>query len=207
MGKFWFIQCDLTSDGIDPSGVDYRRIFQRLAGCVKEYNVDLMFVTGFNDLNQTGRDALRRFGEEIMRQETQLKIFLLLDGLKADTGLDSGQWPGNFQFLTEFETVMVEELDLLVHGGFINDGMGQPDPLPGLAWLSSAFLNFLILPEKFPIDGRRLIKASSRFDYCSRPSRLSSPGRCLIGSWEGKKVLLKNLPDPGSDRRIPVGML
>lgn len=189
--EFRFLQWDL-SDLAPETQTD---IGERLAELVRENDFELVLVqissTTVSDLVTAWTAA---------GIHTPIIVYPWLE-----TGLPAGPI-GNVQLLCPGETLLLEDHDLLIHGGLAPEEVMPSSAAQRLAMLHDNYRNFLIAPPT--ADEPSNPGQWMGFDHCFTSGATSA--HTVIGSVQGDVIVLRPInpsPDPSRSDELALAMV
>lgn len=147
--------------------------FGKVIDLVKESHADLLFLTGDIFDNDGIRAETLDYLSMKLREIPQAKVFITPgnhDFIGRNSVWIDRVWPDNVHIFSDFESVFLEDLGILVHGAGFRERIQPVTLLPELAALDHRWPNILVMHGDLvksssynPLD----LEALSRFDYCA----------------------------------------
>lgn len=147
--------------------------FGRVADTVKETNADLLLLTGDVFDNDGIKAETIDYLKAKLSEIPQTKVFVSPgnhDYIGRSSAWTDVQWPDNVYVFSDFESIFLEELGVIVHGAGFKDRTAEETMLPKLAALDTRWVNLLVMHGDItrtssynPLD----IEELAHFDYCA----------------------------------------
>lgn len=158
-----------------------------IRGIILRNEVDLVIVTGLEDLPDDSIPELDGWIREIAQSTPSVRI--LLAGA-AGAALELSD---SVHCLADQETVLVEELALLIHAGRRLQTDAEDSAGTRLAWLSPNHLNFLVFAGAPALTGQ-WAPAAEGFDYPTAETVKALQEGCILATAEAGAIRLEPLP-------------
>ena len=199
-----FVQrVELSPKAMDDQGLTGRSSLlgeiKKLINVVSDWQADLVLAS-FNNLNELleNKDHIELI-QSALKSIAEVKVIVVADNnklkphaiKKTEKILENIVDLPNLMILQAFETIFIDKLGLMIHGGYIHDESGLTY-LPKLKKLDQRWPNLLCLPESaiFNISDQSRLNLLA-FDYTTMDPLLKQEAITEAGICE-KQIGLKN---------------
>ena len=147
--------------------------FGKVVEAVKEVGAKLLFLTGDVFDNEGIRSETIHYLTAKLEEIPETKVFISPgnhDYIGRNSAWIKVQWPSNVHVFTDFESVFLDDLKIMIHGAGFRERIQEATILPSLALLDPRWPNVLVMHGELaktssynPLDAVQL----NQFDYCA----------------------------------------